>query len=175
MANVQQPDFVRFNRPENEIRISTHRHAADYASRREAPDVWIPADRVDCAFNGKPNAESAAWASLIKIVQNLGEIALRPPRIADNHPSRRFQSASISASEANSPRLACARPSSIAVRVSLSSESGPARVSIDHSSISAVSSCSAGGNLAEFRNRQVKKLGHNLLILSRLSRLDQRR
>jgi hypothetical protein len=100
MANVQQPDFARFNRPENEIRISTNRHAADYAHRREAPDVWILADRVDCAFDGEPNAESATWASLIKIVQNLCEIALRPPRIADNHPSRRFQSASISASEA---------------------------------------------------------------------------
>jgi hypothetical protein len=103
-------------------------------------DARIMTDRVDCALDSKPDAERAARATLVKIVEDLRQIALRSPRIADDHPSLRFQSASISKSEANSPRLACARPSSIAAMVSLSRESEPDRVSMDQSSISAVSS-----------------------------------
>jgi hypothetical protein len=80
----------------------------DRASRGGMADAGITTDRVDCALDSKPDVERAARATLIKIVEDFRQIALHSPRIADDHPSRRFQSASISASEANSPRLACA-------------------------------------------------------------------
>jgi hypothetical protein len=71
MANVQHPDFVPLDRPENEIRISPDRYTADRADRGGMADAGIMTDRVDCALDSKPDAERAARATLVKIVEDL--------------------------------------------------------------------------------------------------------
>src|SRR6478609_1924136 len=140
MPNVKHPDFASLDRPENEIGISANRHAAAHLSSQGLTDFGVLTDRVDCPSDGELHAESPSRAALFKVVQNICQAVLRTPRIADDRRPWRCHSAPMSASGANSPLLAWSRPCLIAARVSLSRESGPSRISIDQSSISAVSS-----------------------------------
>ena len=136
MANMKLPDFVRLNRPEHRDKDTADRHAAVTPLADGMPEVWILADRIDGAPNRQLDVQRAAWAPL-KIVEDCRKVVQRPPRVADDHRSCRFQSGDFRVGrELAAPSL---RKTLLDRRDRLVIErNDPARVSIAQSSISAV-------------------------------------
>jgi hypothetical protein len=71
MANVNYPDFVCLNRPENKIRISTDWHAANCLSSGRSADAGVLADGVHRTLDRKLHVDSAARTAFVKVVQDI--------------------------------------------------------------------------------------------------------
>jgi hypothetical protein len=111
VPNMKHARFVRLNRPISEIRITAHGHSAYSISPDRASDAWVLADRLDGAPDRQLDVQRASRAAFVKMVEDSRKIVQRPPRIAAEYRPCCFQRSAISVSVANSPRVACAKPS----------------------------------------------------------------
>jgi hypothetical protein len=113
----------RSNRPDTD---SDRLAARGSALRRQAAGLRKLPDQFDRLVQGLSNIAGALRAVLLDIGDDGGEIVASSRSVAYSHRSKRFQSASISASGTNSPRRAGSSPWRIAARASSSSETRPA-------------------------------------------------
>ncbi len=85
VSNMKEPQFVRFDRPIDEIGMAADGQRSRRASASLTSRERMSFKRFDRALYRKLDAASALWASRFEIFENVRKIGLRPPRIADDH------------------------------------------------------------------------------------------
>src|SRR5690349_6489355 len=120
MTDVHDPCLAALDTPIDQIWIAACGEHAGLLFACSSPAFRVFADELDYLLNGTLDVARAEWAAVVDVLEDRLQVATRTWRVADFHRPWRFQIASISASDTNSPRRACTSPSRMAARVSSS-------------------------------------------------------
>jgi len=112
VAHVKNVDGFLEGCIENPITIPTHHHLSDIRVICPLRCFRVLGDKPDRRVDRLQHILGAAPTSLLKVVSYAIDIGPRPQAVSNLHMTPlRFQKASISLSETNSPRRLCSRPS----------------------------------------------------------------
>lgn len=116
MANVDNNKIVTEDAMINKVWISRDSQHANAVNIRVAPNSGVAGQQTGGCANCADNIDRSARIMLRNVGVNIGYIVAGLRRIPQLHRPIFFQSAAISSSLTNSPRLACSSPSAIASR-----------------------------------------------------------